>query len=395
MIGGIIVLILTAVLSFLIVDSSHLLSSSDKGLLKRIFFYHVLLSMAYYFYVLYNPTDSRTYYNSAVQSEGWVELYGTSTTFVKFLVFPFVKYLSFSYEASMALFSFFGFLGFFYFFITFRENIRYNHSFLGTDLVILIFFLPNFHFWTGSLGKGSLIFLGIALFFFGVSHVGKRWLLCILGGVLVYHVRPHIMLVILVSYAIAFVFTSRQTSSAVRVLFLIGSVTAFFFIYQDVLTLVGIDEDLFITQGLDLTHRASELSKATSGVNITDYSLPFQVFTFLYRPLFFDAPGILGLFVSFENIFYLLITFKLVSSWNGWRFMALSNFLVKGALLSFLSISLALAQISGNLGLAIRQKSQVMMLLMFVTVSFLDQQKMVRSQNLRRRIGLKNDDRLN
>jgi hypothetical protein len=56
--------------------------------------------------------------------------------------------------------------------------------------------------------------------------------------------------------------------------------------------------------------------------------------------------------------------------------MITSNFLIKSAFMSFVTISIALAQISGNLGLAIRQKSQVMMLFLFIVICFLDSQKL-------------------
>jgi hypothetical protein len=175
------------------------------------------------------------------------------------------------------------------------------------------------------------------------------------------------------------VFTTKGVSLSLRILFVIGVTVAFYFIYSDVLTLVGIDEEDFLTQGLDLTHRATELTKATSGVDITSYSLPMQVFTFLYRPLFFDAPGILGLIVSFENVFYLLFSLRMLSV-KGFNYLITSNFLVKTALFSFLTVTIALAQISGNLGLAIRQKSQVMILFLFVILSFLDKQKLIAYQ---------------
>jgi hypothetical protein len=123
-----------------------------------------------------------------------------------------------------------------------------------------------------------------------------------------------------------------------------------------------------------LTHRATELTKASSGVDITSYSLPFQVFTFLYRPLFFDASGALALIVSFENVFYLLMTLKILNL-KGIRYLITSNFLVKTCLFGFLTVTIALAQISGNLGLAMRQKSQVMILFLFVVLAFLDSEK--------------------
>jgi hypothetical protein len=220
-----------------------------------------------------------------------------------------------------------------------------------------------------------VIFLAFSLFFFGLSRIKSRILAILIGGFLIYHVRPHIMMIVLVSGVVGFVFSSRGVSTVWRVVFLFGAALAFFFIYRDVLTLIGIDEDSFVTQGLDLSHRAEELTKASSGIDIANYSFPELMFAFLYRPLFFDAPGLFGLIVSFENLFYLVITFRLFFSPGGFRYLFGGTALTKTAFLSFFAVSLALAQISGNLGLAMRQKSQVMILFMFVFVSYLDERK--------------------
>jgi hypothetical protein len=381
MFGGLLIVIVTGILSFYIIGRMKAKRPYiDDDLLKRMFWYHILLSLAYYGYVFFNPSDSKFYYEKVVmdhRGENWMDYYGTSTTFIEFIGYPFIKYLSFSYEGTMALFSFFGFLGFLYFYIFFRENIRFKHTFMNVDLLTLIFFLPNLHFWSASFGKGSVIFLGIGLFFYGITNVRERIIPILIGGFIIYHVRPHVMLVILISSAIGFVFTTKGVSASMRVLFLAGCTVAFFFIYKDVLSIVGIDEDQALSQGFNLTSRARELTKATSGVDITNYSLPMQVFTFLYRPLFIDAPGVLGIIVSFENVIYLILTLKMLSSWRGIRYLVTGNFLSKTAFFSFITVSIALAQIAGNLGLAMRQKSQVMILFMFVLIMFLDQEKMV------------------
>jgi hypothetical protein len=380
MLGGILLILLTGIASFAIIDSlKKRFSFIDQSLLKKLFFYHILLFFAYYGYVLFNPSDSLFYYQKVLRDfrgETWWDFYGTSTTFIEFVGYPFIRYLGFSYEAIMVLFAWFGFLGFIYFYIFFKENIRFKHTLMGYDMVTLFIFLPNLHFWSASFGKGSVIFLGLSLFFFGISKVRSRWLAILIGGVIIYHVRPHIMLVVLVSSAMGFVFSTKGVSIVWRVAFLAGAAFAFFYIYQDVLSMVGIADDELLTEGLDMSHRATELAKATSGVDITNYSLPMQLFTFLYRPLFVDAPGALGIFVSFENVFYLLITLQLFRSWKGVTYLLRSNFLAKSAFFSFLTVSLALAQVSGNLGIAMRQKSQVMILLLFVIISFLDEQKL-------------------
>lgn len=378
--GGLIAIIIAGFISFsLISRMKRIYPFLDATLLKNLFYYHILLSLAYFGYILFNPSDSRAYYEKVLtgyRGETWFNFYGTSTTFIEFVGYPFIHFFGFSYEAVMVLFSFFGFLGFLYFYIFFKENIRFNHYFMGYNLLTLIFFLPNLHFWSASFGKGSIIFMGIGLFFFGISNLKKRILAVIIGGLIIYHVRPHVMLIILVSTSIGFIFSSKGISLAWRFLFLAAASVAFFFIYKDVLTLVGIDQEEFLTQGLDLSHRAEELTKATSGVNISQYSLPMQLFTFLYRPLFFDSLGILGLIVSFENVFYLLISLMLIRNLKGIKFLFTGNFLAKSAFLSFITTSMALAQISGNLGLAMRQKSQVMILLLFVILSYLDDEKL-------------------
>ena len=125
-----------------------------------------------------------------------------------------------------------------------------------------------------------------------------------------------------------------------------------------------------------ISHRASELAKATSGIDITNYSMFEKLFAFCFRPLFFDAPGILGWIVSFENLFYLIFSLNLFRP-KGIAYIFSSDAIIKTCFLTFFGVSLALAQISGNLGLAMRQKSQVMILLMFVILRFLDEQKIV------------------
>lgn len=306
-----------------------------------------------------------------------MDFYGTSTTFIEWVGYPFIKFFGFSYEAIMALFSLFGFLGMFYFFLFFLEKKRSNVYFMSFPLLHLVFLLPNLHFWSSSFGKGALIFLGISLIFYSLNSLKDRFVLVVFGGLLVYHIRPHIMMVILIAIIIAYTFSWKNLNIPTRLVVSVLAGIALYFVYQDVLSLVGLEQELLITDSFNLTHRASELSKATSGVDITNYSLPLQLFTFLYRPLFFDAPGILGLIVSFENAFLLILTIYFVYE-GGLKFLFMGDFLVKTAFLSFLSTTIALAQIAGNLGLAIRQKSQVMLLFLFVIIRYLDEKNVQR-----------------
>jgi hypothetical protein len=339
--------------------------------------YHTFMSLVYYLYALLYRSDSHYYFNVSVTDRRGLSLfdyYGVSTSFVEFLGYPFIKFLGFSYEAMMILFAWFGLMGFFYFYIVLKERLRYEHTFFGYSLLTIVLFLPNLHFWSGSFGKGSIIFLGFGLFFYALNKVNERWIAGFIGALIIYHVRPHILFVVLIASTWGFIFSSKGITVTVRFIVILLSIGAFYYIKEDVLALTGIDEESIFEDTATLDRRATSLKKAGSGVDITQYSFPMKLFTFWFRPLFIDAPGILGIIVSFENLFYLIIFLK-TFRWSFVGFFRQSDQIVKASFLTFLGVSAALAQIAGNLGIAMRQKSQVMILMMFVILKFMDEQR--------------------
>jgi hypothetical protein len=360
----------------------------DRRFMVILFFYHSLLSLAYYLYALFNPSDSRGYFARAivkVNGEEWLSYFGTSTKFIEFISFSLVNYLGFTYESEMVLFSWMGYLGFLFFYIFFKERIHTNPKFFGVDYLWILLLLPNLHFWSSSLGKGSIIFFGFGLFFYSLMHPGRRVWAIILGGFIIYMIRPHIFLVIMIAIALSYTFSTKGVAIGFRIAILATSVFILFYIYQDILALTGL-EDESIADPL-ISHRAQELSKATSGIDLVNYSIPEKLFAFWFRPLFFDAPGMLGYIVSFENLFYLVFFARLLQP-KGIRFLWSGDAIVKTCLLTFGGVSFALAQISGNLGLAMRQKSQVMILMLFVILKFMDEQRIaqIRTAVARRKV---------
>ena len=120
--------------------------------------------------------------------------------------------------------------------------------------------------------------------------------------------------------------------------------------------------------------RGGELAKSGSGVDMSSYPLPLKLFTFWFRPLFFDAPGLLGLIVSVENLIYLLLFIKILKK-DFIKFLKKSNIVVKMSITVFFLSSLALTFVMSNLGIIMRQKSMVMYFLFFVIYYYLAQKK--------------------
>ena len=107
---------------------------------------------------------------------------------------------------------------------------------------------------------------------------------------------------------------------------------------------------------------------------MTDYSLLEKFFTFWFRPLFFDAPGILGVIVSIENLIYLLLFGKLFKK-SFFGFLKTAPGHVKLSLILFFTTSFAMTFVMSNLGIILRQKSMIMYFLFFVIYYFLAYEK--------------------
>lgn len=352
-----------------------------------LYMYHSLFYGIYLWYALKNGSDSQHYFHAISHHSGsWLELFGTDTRFIYFLGYPFYQLGLTSYESLMFLFSWFGYIGFFYAYLFFRENIPVKINLSGrTDFLSLILFLPNMHFWSASLGKGAPIFMALMMFSYAISRPKNRVFILILSSIIIFHVRPHVYLFVAVGAALGYM-SGREKISLGKKLLISGALFATVMIGQDqILAVAGLGgSDNLIEDFEDFSEdRAADLKQAGSGVDMSSYPLPLKLFTFWFRPLFVDAPNILGLIVSAENLLYLFLFSKILNK-NFLKFLRKSPSLVKMSLVIFFSASLAMTFIMSNLGLIMRQKQMVMYFLFFVIYYYLAQKKYDKILKLRR-----------
>ena len=348
-------------------------------LMNKLYFYHLIFWLTYYTYALFNASDSKNYYRNTQEYTGdWLDLYGTSTTFIDFIAYPLTNMVNLPYVIVMVIFAWIGYLGFIFTYLFFRENIPIKiNLFNKWDFLTVLLFLPNMHFWTSSLGKGSVIFLGIMMFVYALKVPKKRWLTLLVGSLIIYHVRPHVFMFMVVGAGLGFMSGNKKISTAKKIGAFIVMIGLLIVIQDKVLSVVNLDgsEDV-VNDFQDFTTTRSEgLSEdAGSGVDMASYPLPIKLFTFWFRPLFLDAPGVLGLIVSAENLLYLLITFKILKK-DFISFIKKSGPLVKMSFVVFLMTSLAMTFVMSNLGIIMRQKSMVMYFLFFVVYYYLAEKK--------------------
>jgi hypothetical protein len=332
---------------------------NPESYLWILFVVHFALTATYILYAFANRSDSFAYYDRATRTEDWLGLLIYGTSFIDFMAWPFVKLLSLSYISVMLIFSYFGYIALLLFYLSVNENVNLKPVWNNMSAKELIFLLPNVHFWSSSLGKGSVILLGLGFFIFGLSRFNRRGrgFLIFLGSLLTLMIRPHIFLTLVTSVMIGILITSSGIKPYVKWLIFSVAVILFIYISQDVLKFANV-ESLDVFSSDKISNRAQELSKSKSGVDISNYNLAMKMFTFWFRPLFIDASGVMGLIVSIENLLYLYFFVVTIKSavqnwmdWNGWFRISIFVFILG---------SFILAQVTGNLGIAIRQKAQFM-----------------------------------
>ena len=208
----------------------------------------------------------------------------------------------------------------------------------------------------------------------------------VLGSLIIFHIRPHVFFFVAVGTIIGY-FTGKEKISFSKKLLVSSVMLGALIIAKDqILAVAGLGGSEDFVEDFDqfADKRAGGLSDAGSGVEMASYPLPLKLFTFWFRPLFFDISGILGLIISFENLLYLLLFLKILNK-EFFRFLLKAPSLVKMSLVIFFTSSLAMSFVMSNLGLIMRQKSSFMYYLFFVIYYFLARKEYLRMKQLKRR----------
>jgi hypothetical protein len=236
--------------------------------------------------------------------------------------------------------------------------------------VYLIVFLPGVHYWTSAIGKDSLFFFAMMLALWASMQIRRRYITVACGMILMLLIRPHIAVIALAALGMTIV-ADRRASLALRVglgfasvLGTAGAIAATWSAFQIDLTNIDVFSDA-------LAGREALVQTEAAGRTAVDASYPVRVAFLLFRPLFVDANGALGLVVSMENAVLLLmfaaLLFRLRTAIRVLKSVAFARF----ALMTFTGVLLVLAIGYYNVGLGIRQKSTMILpglLVFFIAV---------------------------
>jgi hypothetical protein len=328
-----------------------------------LYLWHSFFCVFYFWYSLNNTADSTLYYLNSLTYDSAFR-FGTSGIY--FIVSFLSQGLSFSYGNAFLFFNILGYIGLLAFSSALQTVIRESSRNVRM-MSVLFLFLPGLSFWSSAIGKDALTFMAAGLITWAVLDIGRRMPAIALGAVLFLVPRPHMAGIFLISLCFALLVSSRigiLKKLALLLVFVPLSVIVVQFGLSyaglgDARGVVDVNEYFEARQGHNLG--------GGSSVDIAGMSVPVRIFTYMFRPLIFDANGILGLVVSLENMMLLLLLLATVfrtkrNGSNLGRF-AFMFYLIFVAIALFI-----LANTTANLGIAIRQK--IMFLPMFVVLLF-------------------------
>lgn len=354
------------IIGYVIVFMIGVKQKKDIAKVTFLYVWHTLFSLVYYLFSLSNASDATVNYRHSLSLNAF-EFYPGSP-FIKLVASFFSKGLDASYLNTTLCFGLIGCIGLILLYLSLKEYLKAFPWYWG-----LILFIPSMSFWTASLSKDPISFFAVCLFLYAVNTSKKTLLLTSIAFFAMFMVRPHVGALILASYVIYFIIRAR-----VHILFKMITIPAIFAGLMLSITFVeqyiGLDESSADGYMDYIDKRESVSQTGRSAVDISSMSYPMKMFTYIFRPLPFEAYSVTALVNSIENTLllfafvYIIIKtrFKLrpfIQDKNMWLFAYL------------MLTSSVLALTTANLGIATRQKWMFMPVIIYLLVYIFSEYK--------------------
>ena len=278
-----------------------------------------------------------------------------------------------SYHAMKIVYSFIGLWGCF---CIYRAACHFLRS-RKTWLLYVVVFTPSVLFWSSILGKDPVIFLGAGLYTLGA--VG--WLRTsrifyalplVFGVVIAIFIREWYGVIMVAP--LLFVVGPRLRHPLQRILSIAGGVAGMFYAFS-------LFQQQFLTEGLSSVlpivnstisgfggEGSSQHVQAFHSFSSMILFWPWGVFTVLFRPLPWDVHNIfMALYALSDSVLLLLV----ISAARHWKFSSLRDPVISWALTYLLCwASLYGFAGFGNLGMAVRERLEVMPIIVLLALLF-------------------------
>lgn len=218
-----------------------------------------------------------------------------------------------------------------------------------------LLFLPSLHFWTVAIGKDGPLLLGITLCVWAMLSFRRRFVYFCVAIVVMVLFRAHIALMAILSLGAAAFFGS-SISFGRKVGVVVIAVAGLILVLGPVQSTINAD----VTSASsveDFLARQNDIGATTAGTtSVGSLTFPLRLLSLLFRPLFFDAVGVLGVLASAENVLVAIAFLYMLTHLRDLIWLARKVDFVRFIMVFAAIILLSLALIYFNVGLGLRQR---------------------------------------
>lgn len=359
--GALLILLLGVLLALLI---PRYFGISQK---RSVFLYlwHTLWCMVYLAYAVNVGGDSAMYYNASLADE--LRPFEVGTIAIIYFTSFFSDVMGLSILGVFLVNNIFGFIGL----LAFSGALEAVTFMKGRQLRLLAFIiilLPSVSFWSSALGKDAISFMATGLALWAALNLQRRLGLMLFAVLAMLFVRPHMAGMMVIALSVAFVLHAN-VSTLKRLFAGIMSVAVAASLIPFALQYAGVGETTDVDALMSyVEERQGHNQQGGGGVDISSMSLPMQLFTYMFRPLIFEARSIFQLAAAVDNIILLFLFLAGgMAIWKGRKSPVQDTriFLWVYAILAWIVLSMTTA----NLGIAMRQKWMFAPMLIYLLIS--------------------------
>jgi hypothetical protein len=285
------------------------------------------------------------------------------TSFIEFFTGAIYAITGPSIYAGYLVYAFLAFLGGYYFYRAFRLALPDGNTWL---YAALIFFFPSILFWPNGIGKDALIFLFIGLFAYGGARLTQgrlQGLLPIaLGLVGTLYIRPHIAVILALSFVLAFFLPGVgkrpvRIATFIIVLMVVGGLA--WLVLPHVASYIGLEN--LSPQGLleRFQFQAGQTAQGGGAFQTIDIknplTYPWVFVTLLFRPFPWEAHNTLALVQSIEGILLIVLVVWRLKSIGKALASSITNPYTRFILIYAIAFTIAFAVVA-NFGIIARER---------------------------------------
>lgn len=335
-----------------------------------LYVWHTIFCILYYIYSITKGSDAVSYYLHSLYT---LKEFRLGTVAVTHVTSIFSDTLNMSFGGIFLVFNLFGYIGMIAFASALRSTVAEN-SVKIRRAALFVILMPNLSFWSSAIGKDAISFMGAGLASWAVLNLSARYSAMVVAILAFLFVRPHMAGILLGAFSVSLIMAWHGNPIKKLMLIAIVSPVAVASVVFG-LQYAGLGEATGISDvGNYFETRQGHNLDGGSSVDIAGMPIPLRLFTYLFRPLFFDSPSLIGLVASLENLFFLLLFLVFtIHLLKGRSQLSLFPLIFYGI---FIIVSLfVLANTSANLGIAMRQKWMFLPMLFILMFSYINKPK--------------------